>query len=229
MKKYSAVLLFLILLSHASTFAQTTAAPAQSTPMEIPIHGAPIPTRVLVQSPAETVTELQIVCLFASEKQNALRGSLAEINEKLHGLLDQIRQPTLFRGELGETLLIEPQPGSLVAKRLLLIGLGDSATFTPNRFEFVGSIVYRESNRLGIAHPYFAPTVIDGGVTKFSTGDVAESFIVGFLRGAKTEEVLKKQGATQGQFPQDMTFLAGPTHATDTQKGIEKGFASGRN
>jgi hypothetical protein len=64
-------------------------------------------SRVLVQSPAETVTDLQIICLFAPEKQNALRGALAEINERLKGLPDQIRQPTLFQGELGETLLIE--------------------------------------------------------------------------------------------------------------------------
>jgi hypothetical protein len=229
MKKYPAVLLFLILLSHAATLAQTTAAPAQSTPMEIPIHGAPIPTRVLVQSPAETVTDLQIICLFASEKQNALRGALAEINDRLHGLLDQIRQPTLFRGELGETLLIEPRGGSIGAKRLLLVGLGDRATFTPSRMELIGAIVYRESSRLEIAHPYFAPTVIDGGVTKFGTGEVAESFIVGFRRGAKTDEVLKKQGTAQRSFPRDLTYLAGPIHATDTQKGIEKGFASGRN
>jgi hypothetical protein len=226
MKRYCSALAFVFLLSFHPTRAQTTGAPVQSKPMEIPIHGAPIPTRVLVQSPSETTTDLQIICLFASEKQNALRGALAEINERLHGLLDQIRQPTRFRGELGETLLIEPRAGSVSAKRLLLVGLGDRATFTPNRMELIGAIVYRESSRLGIAHPYFAPTVIDGGVTKFSTGDVAESFIVGFRRGAKTDEVLKKQGAAQGSFPQDLTYLAGPTHATDTQQGIEKGFAS---
>jgi hypothetical protein len=178
-----------------------------------------------VQSPSETATELQIICVFESNEQNSLRGALAEINDRLHGLLDQIRQPTLFRGELGETQLIEPRGGSINAKRLLLVGLGDRTTFTPNRMELIGAIVYRESSRLGIAHPYFAPTVIDGGVTKFSTGEVAESFIVGFRRGAKTDEVLKKQGAAQGSFPQDLTYLAGPTHATDTQQGIEKGFA----
>jgi len=229
MRKYSAPLLFLFLLSHTSTFAQRTGAPPQSKPIEIQIHGAPIATRVLVQSPAETASELQIICLFESEKQNVLRGSLAEINAKLHELLDQIRQPTLFRGELGETLLIEPRAGSIGAKRLLLVGLGEPATFTPTRMDLVGSIVYRESSRLGIAHPYFAPTVIDGGVTKFSTGEVAESFIVGFLRGARTDQILKKQGVAQGSFPQDVTYLAGPSHVTDTQQGIEKGFAGAQN
>jgi hypothetical protein len=82
---------------------------------------------------------------------------------------------------------------------------------------------------LRIAHPYFAPTVIDGRVTKFGTGQVAESFIAGFLRGARTDEISKKSSATQGSFPQDLTYLAGPSHAADTQQGIEKGFASGQN
>jgi hypothetical protein len=215
-----------LLLNHPWTQAQTIGAPSQSKPSEIQIHGAPIPTRVLVQSPSETVTELQVICLFESETQNMLRGSLSEINKKLHGLLDQIRQPTLFRGELGETLLLEPHTGSIAARRLLLIGLGDSQTFTPQRMELVGSIVYRESNRLGIAHPYFAPTILDGGVTKYGTDQVSESFIAGFLRGARTEEILKRTGVAQVQFPQDLTYLAGPTHATDTQLGIAKGFAS---
>jgi hypothetical protein len=33
--------------------------------------------------------------------------------------------------ELGETLLLAPPAGSLGAKKLLIIGLGDSRTFSP--------------------------------------------------------------------------------------------------
>ncbi len=102
---------------------------------------APLPTlpvKVLMQSPADTTTDLQIICLFASTPENTLHGSLVETNDKLHGLLDRIRKPNLFAGELGETILLTPPPGSLGAKHLLIIGLGDSATFTPARMEFVG-------------------------------------------------------------------------------------------
>ena len=69
---------------------------------------AQIPIRVLSKCPTDTETELQIICLFKSDPANQLHGSLIEMNEKLKGLLDRIRKPSLFRGELGETLLTLP-------------------------------------------------------------------------------------------------------------------------
>ena len=208
------------------TQARTSRAATQAKPAEIRISNAPIPTRVLVQSPADTDTELQIICLFRSDPSNTLHGSLIETNEKLKGLLEQIRKPALFRGELGETIVIIPPAGGLTAKKLLIIGLGDSQTFTPQRMELVGSIAYRESNRLGIAHPIFAPTILDGGVTKYTTGQASEQFIAGFLRAARTEKILKDAGGSPGQVIQDLTYLAGAAHASDTEQGIEKGFAA---
>jgi hypothetical protein len=203
------------------TGSQANGQAARAKPTELQVSNVPIPTRVLVQSPAETDTELQIICLFESLPENTLHGSLAEINEKLKGLLDKIRKPGLFRGEFGETLMFVPPAGTLAAKRMFIVGLGDSENFAPQRMELVGSIVYRESNRLGIAHPFFAPTILDGGVTKFGTGQVAESFYTGFLRAARTEKILKDAGAPGGQVLQDLTFLAGPTHAADTQHALE--------
>lgn len=199
---------------------------AATKPGEITITGAPIPIRILVQSPAETDAEMQIICLFRSEPSNTLHGSLIETNEKLKGLLDLIRKPTLFRGELGETLLIDPPAGSLAAKRLLIIGLGDSETFTPERMELVGAIAYREASRLGVGRPFFAPTVIDGGVTTSAAGEVAEQVIRGFLRAARTEKVLQASGAARGPVIQELTFLAGPQHAADAEQGIEKAIAA---
>jgi hypothetical protein len=210
-----------------AALAQTAgAAVAQTKPAEIQVPSALIPTRVLVQGPAETVTELQTICLFASAPENTLHGSLLEMNEKLKGLLEQIRQPTLFRGELGETIVIAAPPESLGAKRLLIVGLGDSRVFAPQNMDLVGAIVYRESTRMGVAHPYFAPTILDGGVTRFSTGEIAENFVAGFLRAARTEKILKSADASAGPVVHDLTFLAGPSHAADTLQGIERAFAA---
>ena len=197
-------------------------------PAEAVISEGPIPVRVRVQSPAETDTDLQVICLFRSEPANTLHGSLAELNERLKGLLDEIRKPNLFRGELGETLLVYPVAGTLGAEQLLIIGLGDSQTFTPERMELVGSILYREAARLGVAHPFFAPTILDGGVTKFSTGEVGGEVISGVFRAARTDKTLRAAGASHGDLIEDLTFLAGPTHAADTQKGIEKAIAEER-
>jgi hypothetical protein len=180
-----------------------------------------LPVTVLKQSPAETRTELQVICLFRSSPENGLHGSLTELDEKLHGLLTQIRQPDRFGGELGETILLTPPAGTLGAKQILVIGLGDSAGFTPERMYLVGKIVLREANRLRVAHPFFAPTVLDGGVTGFNTGDVAAQVVRGLRDAMATDAVLREGHAASAQSVVDITFLAGAAHAADTQKGIE--------
>jgi hypothetical protein len=209
-------------------FALTASAvgTAQIQPAQIQIPNAPIPMRVLSQSPAETDAELQIVCLFRSGPANALHGSLMEMNEKLRGLFDRIRKPTLFRGELGETLLIAPDAGTIPAKKLLIVGLGDSQTFTLERMELVGSIAYREANRIGTAHLFFAPTLLDGGVARYATGQTSEQFVRGFLRAAAAEKVLQQANDSAGVTIQDLTFLAGPQYAPGTRQGIEKAIAA---
>jgi Cytosol aminopeptidase family, N-terminal domain len=189
------------------------------------ISWAQIPTPkviVLVQSPANTRTDLQIFCLFQSSPNNSLHGSLIEIDENLHGLLTQLRTPNLFSGDLGETILVTPPNGTLGAKKLLIIGLGDSSSFTPARMYLVAKIALREANRLGIAHPFFAPTILDGGVTTFSTGDVAEQVARGLRDALVAESLLQTAGAAGPVAVADFTFLAGATHASDTQEGIDR-------
>jgi hypothetical protein len=209
----------------SALIAWPAAAAAQTAPVVIDIANAPVAMRVLVQSPAETATNLQVICLFESSPLNTLHGSLAEMNEKLQGLLDRVRKPELFRGELGETLLIVPPKDSLHAKKLLIIGLGDSQGFSPRRMQLVGEIVYDEASRLGVPHPFFAPTILDGGVGKFATGEVAEQVIAGFLRALATGKLLKDGGVSQSQPVSALTFLAGAKNAENTRQGIERALA----
>jgi hypothetical protein len=198
---------------------------AQVPPASVDIANAPIPMRILVQSPAETVTDLQVICLFRSSPENSLHGSLMEMNEKLRGLLARIRDSNLFRGELGETLVIAAPKDTIGARRLLIVGLGDSQTFAPPRMEFVGEVVYHEAGRLGVSHPFFAPTILDGGVTKFSTGEISEQVTRGFLRAAATEKVLRAANASSSPAVTAFTFLAGPKNVSSTREGIENAIA----
>ena len=199
---------------------------AQSPPAAIDVASAPVPIRILVQSPADTTTDLQVICLFRSSPVNALHGSLVEMNKKLKGLLDRIRKPDLFSGEPGETLLMAPPAGSLGARKLLIVGLGDSETFSPQRMELAGEILYSEASRLGVAHPYFAPTVLDGGVTQFNTGEVAEQVTSGFLRAAAMDKLLRDAGVSPGPSVTALTFLAGSKHVADTREGIVRAIAA---
>jgi hypothetical protein len=204
-------------------------AAAQPAPVDVP--KSPVPIQILAQSPADTKTELQIICLFRSTPANTLHGSLEETNTKLAGLLDRLRKQDLFRGELGETLLIASPPHALEAKRLeakklLIIGLGDSESFAPERMQLIGEIVYWEAGRLGVAHPFFAPTILDGGVNKFTTGQVSENVAAGFLRAAATDSVLKAAHASPGPGVSALTYLAGAKNVASTREGIEKAIAA---
>ncbi|MGC9946598.1 MAG: M17 family peptidase N-terminal domain-containing protein [Bryobacteraceae bacterium] len=214
------------ILTSALTIAPIAGPMAFAQPSSIDIEGAPIPIRILAQSPADTTTDLQAICLFRSAPENTLHGSLAETNEKLQGLLERIRKPELFRGELGETLLLAPPKNSLGAKKLLIVGLGDAQTFSPERMQLVGEILYLEASRLGATHPYFAPTILDGGVAKFTTGEVAEQVIGGFLRAAATDKVLRDAAASTGQGVAALTYLAGAKNVGGTRVGIEKAIAA---
>ena len=197
----------------------------QTTLIDVP--GSPIAIQILAQSPAETRTDLQVICLFRSSAENTLHGSLTELNEKLGGLLDRIRKPELFRGELGETLVIASAKGSPTgAGRLLVIGLGDSQSFVPERMQLVGEIVYSEASRLGVAHPFFAPTILDGGVSGFTTGQVSEQVIRGFLRAAATARMLRDANAAASPAVTELTYLAGAQHLIDTRDGIGKAIAA---
>jgi hypothetical protein len=48
---------------------------AQTPPARIDIANTLIPVQVLVQSPAETRPDLQVICLFRSSPVNTLHGS----------------------------------------------------------------------------------------------------------------------------------------------------------
>ena len=168
-------------------------APSQQISQVLVTTGASFPVDVMVKSPADTDTDLQVICLFRSDPANSLHGSLLEIDQKLGGLLTLLRKDTLFAGTLGETLLITPRSGAIPARRLLIIGLGDLESFTPDREQLIGTIVFQESSHLGVAHPFFAPTVLDGGKTDMDTGDTAEQFVRGFLRAKAVDDLLQSR------------------------------------
>ncbi|WP_035348516.1 M17 family peptidase N-terminal domain-containing protein [Edaphobacter aggregans] len=208
------------------TSAQTSAASLPVAGQVRTVQSATFPVDVLVQGPAETMTELQVICLFRSEPSDPLHGSLVEMNERLQGLLDAVRKPSLFSGEAGETLLVIPRAGTIPAQRLLIVGLGDPRTFTPARMNLVGAIVFEEAHRMVIHHPFFAPMVLDGGVSEFSTGEIASEFMSGFLRARRTQALLADRYDALRTRVEKLTFLADAAHAADTQEGLAKALAA---
>jgi len=209
---FTGVVLLLALRANAQTSV------AEGTRLSVP--NAALPVDVLVEAPSGAPGELQVICLFASTPENKLQASLAVMDARLNGTLTKLRSQNLFRGTLGETMLITPKPGTIAAKRLLLIGLGDRDAFTPTQEEFIGEVVYAESERLHASTPTFAPTILDGGKTGIDTGVVGAEFLKGFLRARAVQQVLHDTGMADAPQVTKLTFLAGTAHALDTQRGL---------
>jgi hypothetical protein len=185
-----------------------------------------LPVSVLSQGPSDSDTDLLVFCLFRSSPRNKLSASLIETDDKLHGLLTEIRKPGLFSGELGETMVLTPPPGSMKPRKLLVIGLGDSQTFTPSRMYLVGKIAFLEADRLGAAHPFFAASILDGGVTKFTTGEVATYVVGGFREALALEQTLHSRGDAGPPAVADFTYLAGPKNVASTRAGIAQAMSN---
>jgi hypothetical protein len=94
--------------------------------------------------------------------------------------------------------------------------------------QLVGEIVYTEASRLGVRNPFFAPTVLDGGISRFTTGQVSEQVILGFLHAADTEKLITEANASSAERVASLTYLAGQEHAGETRDGIEKAIAASR-
>ena len=91
----------------------------------------------------------------------------------------------------------------------------------------VGEMPYHETSRLGVARRPSALTIIDGGVTQFTTGQVSNEVITGFLRAATIARFLQAANASASPEVDALTYLAGPQHAGDTRDGIERAITTG--
>lgn len=185
---------------------------------------------VVVQSPSAQETPLQIVCLFEYTEGDiynsppalpkALNG-MVHVDEALKGLITDLRKTNRFEGKLLETLLIIPPSGSIAAKKLLLIGLGNRKEFKTDIMRLVGIVGMREALRLGVNSYSHASDIKDAGIDS-PTEEVAGNVIKGASEAFLTQSYLKERLASEPLTVTKLTLLSGPAYFEDSQKGIKK-------
>ncbi len=181
-----------------------------------------------VQSPSAEETPLQIVCVFEYEEGDiyksppalppALNG-LVHIDRQLNGLITELRKSGKFKGHALETLLLSPPPGTIPAKKLLLIGLGNKADFKPDLMVSVGNTGMREALRLGVSSYAHASDLKDGGFDS-PTGLIATNVIKGAVEAYQTELFLRQKKYSNLAPVTRITLLAGPAFYTITAKAV---------
>src|SRR5216117_1353395 len=86
-----------------------------------------VKVKVRMEGPYTADVPLQVVCYFKYTPEGAKRmsGAPVELDKRLGGVIASLRERGEFAGDDGETLLILSPAGSIKAKALLLVGLGE--------------------------------------------------------------------------------------------------------
>ncbi|WP_210519717.1 M17 family peptidase N-terminal domain-containing protein [Hymenobacter terricola] len=234
-----ALLLFALCgpLSVAQTSPPAPAAPppvAAGTEKAVGQAGG-VAVRVKVQGPSEQETPLQVVCVFEYNADDIYRSppalpaalnGLVHVDQALGGLLTELRRSGRFHGYEMETLLLETPPGSVKARQLLLVGLGDR-----HRIDFsstmhkVGLVGMREALRLGVASYSHSSDLKDAGLDS-PAGDVVRAVLEGALEAYRTQQFLAGRNAARPPSVQQLTLLAGPSFFAPSAEAAAKFVAS---
>src|SRR6267142_463123 len=101
-----------------------------------------VKVKVRMEGPYTADVPLQVVCYFKYTPEGAKRmsGAPVELDKHLGGVIASLRERGEFTGDDLESLLITPPEGSIKAKALLLIGLGDESTLSLDKMERVGKV-----------------------------------------------------------------------------------------
>src|SRR5262245_53013922 len=108
---------------------------------EVAIDGTEsVDIKVRMEGPYTADVQLQVVCYFKFKESVASRlsGAPVELDKRLGGVINSLRSRGEFAGERLETLVLNPKAGSIKAKVLLLVGLGDESQLSLDTMEQVG-------------------------------------------------------------------------------------------
>jgi hypothetical protein len=179
---------------------------------------------IVVQGPASEATPLQVACVFAYTPGDitdppalpAPLNGMRHLDEALRGAITELRKSGQFEGNELETLLITPPPKTVLAERILLVGLGDRAKFTPEVMTRVGELGMREALRLRVDRYAHASDLKDAGVDS-PTRLVVQNVLRGALKAWRTQQYLEQNGMATRRSVKTLCLLAGPNFFTETQ------------
>jgi len=214
----------------AQTAVQTT--PANTSKIWGKVDGIAI--EGMVQGPSTEITPLQIACVFEYTEGDIFNSppalpeavnGMVHLDKILNGIITKLRKSGKFTGHSLETLLITPPSGTIGAKKLLLIGLGDRNQFKPELMQQVASVGMEEALRLGVTKYAFATDLKDAGIDS-PTAEVAGYGVTGAINAYRTQVYLKDKKMSAFKPIEKITLLAGPAFFTTAGEGITKAISA---
>jgi hypothetical protein len=180
--------------------------------------------KVRMEGPYTADVPLQVVCYFKYTEEGAKRmtGAPVELDKELGGVINALRSRSEFSGNELETMLLTPKEGSIKAKTLLLIGLGDENQLSIDTMEQVGRAALREAHRLGATKVAFAPLLRDQGNKTLGVGAVETAVVRGMLLAYDTDQRLQAEGLSDKYQLMEWWVEAGPAYFDETVSGVKQ-------
>jgi leucyl aminopeptidase len=205
---------------HPKVVAQDVKEQAIGTPLGVAV-------KVRMEGPYTAETPLQVVCYFhyTADRAKRMAGAPVELDKELGGVIAKLRERGEFEGAELETLLLITPKGSIKAKALLLIGLGEESSLSLERMERVGRVALRGASLLGARRVAFAPLIRDQGNTKLGTGAVEEAVVRGMLLAYDTHRRLQQERLASDWTLDGWNVEAGPAYFAETVAGVTRGVA----
>jgi hypothetical protein len=150
-------------------------------------------------------------------------GAPVELDKRLGGIINSLRSRGEFSGGTLEALVLHPKPGSIKAKALLIVGLGDEDQLSLDTMEQVGVAVLRQARSLHATKVGFAPLLRDQGNTALGAGAVETAVVRGMLLAYNTDRRLQAEGSTDKYELAEWWVEAGPTYFDETVAGVRQG------
>jgi hypothetical protein len=182
--------------------------------------------KLRMEGPYTADVPLQVVCYFKYTPALAKRltGAPVELDKELGGVIGALRERGEFVGDELETLVIIPPAGSIKAKGLLLVGLGNESGLSLDLMERVGKVALREASRLGASRVAFAPLIRDQGNSTLDTGEIERAVIRGVLLAYDTDKRMQKQALAKPFTLEQWNAEAGAAFFDSTKVGLQEGI-----
>jgi len=175
-------------------------------------------------APYSAQTDLQIVCAFRHNPAgDKYIEAFQDFDDKLRGLLSSLRNRGEFVGELGESILFNTWPGSIMPKRVLVIGLGAERDLSVETLRIVGRVAVREAVRLRAVNVAFAPVIRDQGNTTLDVGEGDRAVAEQILLAYDTEKRLQAEGLSDMFSIREWVIEAGPAFIEGAIEQVGKG------
>ncbi len=200
-----------------------------TVPKETAFDTRPLGIKVSVKmvGPYMQAADLQIICAFRHKPSgDTYLGAAKEFDRKVEGILSALRNRGEFVGELAETIVFMPPKGSIPAKRVLVIGLGDEEKLSLDTVRIVGRVAARESVRLKARDVAWAPVIRDQGNSLLDVGEVDGAFVEQMLLAYDTDKRLQAQGLADEFSIEELVIEAGEPYFDSTVRHVGEALES---